>query len=121
MNSKKIIIEIVCLNSKCEHYFENMCLKETEKNKCFELDQNGQCAYFKEINSEDKEIKNVKKIMFDRIDYLVNLGKAIEKAYQAGFIMAEVEQVCDENKLTTNCKGAYGTIEGLLEEFNIAE
>lgn len=71
----------------------------------------------KKINSKDEEIKNIKKIMFDRIDYLVKLGKAIEK----GFIMADLEQVNEGEKLVVNCKFAYGTIEGLLEEFNIAE
>lgn len=75
----------------------------------------------KKINSKDEEIKNIKKIMFDRIDYLVKLGKAIEKAYEKGFIMADLEQVAEGEKLVVNCKFAYGTIEGLLEEFNIAE
>lgn len=56
-------------------------------------------------------------IGIDELERLAEIGKATEKAYQEGYIVAEVEQIADpfnENALRIVCHHAFGTIEGLV-------
>ena len=49
---------------------------------------------------------------------LIEIGKATEKAYKQGYIMAEVKQIQDpynENALRVVCHHAFGNIKGLIE------
>ncbi len=88
-----------------------------EKIKCLEYNQ-------KVLNETiDQEYKNIKKYEKE-LKRLAEIGKATEKAYQEGYVVAEVEQIVDpfnENALRIVCYHAFGTIEKLVEYLNESE
>jgi len=52
---------------------------------------------------------------YNRLEYLLDLGKATEKAYKNGYVLAELDQVPDGKGYKIVCHHAIGTIKGLLE------